>query len=711
MDEVFQFVTLMVLSHLLLGSLLVIVARIILRLLPLNAATRHNIWLTLFIFLTLMPLISFTSFGMLNQSSARTASTITNSPAQGLARASELSTPYLESNVEELRTPASIESSEIFSGNAISPTETVTTSAAVQFAEAVLRSLPLERIGIALSFIIAFGIFIKSFLFIRAYQNLKELFTKSIPLDNEWRTALADLTTKMQVSKQLKLVHSERVNTPLSSGIFNHWIVLPTTLLETRQSSLFMKQILLHELAHIKRRDPLTASLQALISVFLFWHPALRYAGKQIRFERELACDDWIIRFSKHETPADIQSYASNLLSIAESLQYKVPTTHSVACVHTSYGLANRINLLLDRDLDHSTSIQRLPNAALSCLVLLLLITSSPLWPQIPTIVAEEAHNDTVSLISAADKIPELTSEAAAELETASAFLEFARSESKPVVETQQLVKADTSVLVPQETLDAIDLEPTLETTQYSQTALKATNMDVPASEPQHRSLNYLSELNLDDKEPKPVLEIKFNRIAPAEIELAYDPIRLESVKPELVENPQISLPPTQNAPTESAIEPLSAVAILDNSNTEKSIEPIIQGLAAEDERIVIDDLTRSELRQEILKIETEFYRVFSVSVEDRKFKIHCGAIYQTGSYIRRQVCEPNFVIEAQSAYAQGVLESYDMSRSSIGLRVDMQPEFDELAEAIVLELKDNEYLFELYNVLKSLKYRLEEIA
>ena len=425
MGEVFQFVTLMVLSHLLLGCLLVIVARIILRYLPLNAATRHNVWLMLLLILTLMPLISFTSFGILKQSTTPPTVLALNSPAQSLAPATGLSTLSRENTEEVQRTYGDVEISAFLNDEPPLPAESLTNPIVTRVINTVLKSLPLEGMGIALSLIIAIGIILKSVLFVRAYQNLRKLFDRSIPIDNEWRSAAEEITEKMRIGKQPGLIHSKNVNTPLTSGIFNPWIVLPTVLIETRKSPLFIKQILLHELAHIKRGDPLTASLQTLISVFMFWHPAIRYVSKQIRFERELACDDWIIRYSNREKLAEVQYYANSLLSIAESLQNKVPITHSVACVHTTYGLANRIKLLLDDGLDHSTSIRRLPNTTLIGLVLVLLITSSPLWPQIPVVMAEQASSESVSSIRLTDSIPEPPSKVDADPVTVPAFSEI----------------------------------------------------------------------------------------------------------------------------------------------------------------------------------------------------------------------------------------------------------------------------------------------
>ncbi len=49
--------------------------------------------------------------------------------------------------------------------------------------------------------------------------------------------------------------------------------------------------VLRHELAHIVRRDYLLAGVTDAICTALFFHPAAWYARKQLRLQRELACD------------------------------------------------------------------------------------------------------------------------------------------------------------------------------------------------------------------------------------------------------------------------------------------------------------------------------------------------------------------------------------------------------------------------------------
>ncbi len=50
--------------------------------------------------------------------------------------------------------------------------------------------------------------------------------------------------------------------------------------------------ILSHELAHIRRYDPVINFLQRIVEAFLFFHPITWWISHRVRLEREHCCDD-----------------------------------------------------------------------------------------------------------------------------------------------------------------------------------------------------------------------------------------------------------------------------------------------------------------------------------------------------------------------------------------------------------------------------------
>ena len=74
-----------------------------------------------------------------------------------------------------------------------------------------------------------------------------------------------------------------------------------------------LESIFLHELAHIRRLDPLVNLFQRMTEAILFFHPAVWYVSRRVSIERENCCDDLVV-FSGH----DRLRYAQALVRMAE---------------------------------------------------------------------------------------------------------------------------------------------------------------------------------------------------------------------------------------------------------------------------------------------------------------------------------------------------------------------------------------------------------
>ena len=64
----------------------------------------------------------------------------------------------------------------------------------------------------------------------------------------------------------------------------------------------------------------------------------------------------------------------------------------------------------------------------------------------------------------------------------------------------------------------------------------------------------------------------------------------------------------------------------------------------AQDDPIVIDDLSLSELNDQIERVEDEFYPVFNLSIEEEHLKVECADWTPTGTYIAQRACQPHFL-------------------------------------------------------------------
>jgi hypothetical protein len=134
------------------------------------------------------------------------------------------------------------------------------------------------------------------------------------------------------------------------------------------------------------------------------------------------------------------------------------------------------------------------------------------------------------------------------------------------------------------------------------------------------------------------------------------------------------------------------------------------QNLDAAEQEIIIEDLSRAELRAEIIKIENEFYRVFNASTNKEYLKVECSEFKPINSHIKRRFCEPEFLVDARSENAKNWQNNVDTLRETDELRSALVSEFEELTVEMNEILAQNEYFSELNKVLRMLRARMQEL-
>ena len=101
------------------------------------------------------------------------------------------------------------------------------------------------------------------------------------------------------------------------------------------------RMVLLHELAHVKRRDCLTQMITQLVCAVYWFNPLVWVAARQMRIERERACDDWVLN-----SGCQASDYAAYLVEIARTFR-RVPQVAAIAMARSSR-LEGRIAAIVD---------------------------------------------------------------------------------------------------------------------------------------------------------------------------------------------------------------------------------------------------------------------------------------------------------------------------------------------------------------------------
>src|SRR4029077_8631052 len=113
----------------------------------------------------------------------------------------------------------------------------------------------------------------------------------------EWQQTLDRLIERMHVSRRVRLVATNRVDSPSVIGWLRPGILAPVGVLCFLAPEQ-VEALLAHELAHVRRHDYLVNVLQGIAESLLFYHPAVWWISNQIRAEREHCCDDLAVAAS-----------------------------------------------------------------------------------------------------------------------------------------------------------------------------------------------------------------------------------------------------------------------------------------------------------------------------------------------------------------------------------------------------------------------------
>jgi beta-lactamase regulating signal transducer with metallopeptidase domain len=131
----------------------------------------------------------------------------------------------------------------------------------------------------------------------------------------EWTNPLWEVADRLELPNAPRLVRSDDAKMPFACGLLRPTIVLPAEsdgwTLDRRRA------VLLHELAHVRRRDLVGHTVGRFACALYWFHPLVWTAAKRLRSESERACDDLALNCG-----ARASDYAEHLLDIVTGVRH-----------------------------------------------------------------------------------------------------------------------------------------------------------------------------------------------------------------------------------------------------------------------------------------------------------------------------------------------------------------------------------------------------
>jgi beta-lactamase regulating signal transducer with metallopeptidase domain len=193
---------------------------------------------------------------------------------------------------------------------------------------------------------------------------------------------IAQLARRLNLARAPRLHMGDAHAMPMVWGLFRPVLLLPSGAVKWPQSRL--QAVILHELAHVRRRDALTQLLAELARALYWCNPLVWLAARQLYLERELACDDIVLNAGTRPS-----EYAGELLDLVRTMRSTRATALAAIAMARPSQLKARLHAVLDEARSHRT-LSRVFATTTAVLAVLLMLPLAALQPLVRAAVSAD---------------------------------------------------------------------------------------------------------------------------------------------------------------------------------------------------------------------------------------------------------------------------------------------------------------------------------
>lgn len=192
----------------------------------------------------------------------------------------------------------------------------------------------------------------------------------STPVDADLARQIADLAKRLRMSP-IAARQVSGLGSPFIWSLMRPTLYWPSEL--TASLSVPARQgLILHELAHVKRRDHWVGWLELIASCVWWWNPLFWYVRHQLRENAELACDACVVA----TLPKGRRAYAEALLFVCERISCRTAALAVGVSAGSRRSLERRLTMILRHKVDWQLSQSGF------CALLVLFAAALPAWSQ-----------------------------------------------------------------------------------------------------------------------------------------------------------------------------------------------------------------------------------------------------------------------------------------------------------------------------------------
>jgi bla regulator protein BlaR1 len=159
---------------------------------------------------------------------------------------------------------------------------------------------------------------------------MAKLKSQEVCKDHKIIHVLHQCKRKMNINKTITIISTDMVKSPAIFGFLKPKLLLPLNI-EKKLNLNEIQYIILHEMAHLKRKDIQVSLLTTALKILHWFNPIIWYSFYRMGEDRELACDALALTCINADECAH---YGETIIKLMQSYKKSVPI----------YGMANSIN-------------------------------------------------------------------------------------------------------------------------------------------------------------------------------------------------------------------------------------------------------------------------------------------------------------------------------------------------------------------------------
>ena len=200
----------------------------------------------------------------------------------------------------------------------------------------------------------ALGLLVLSMRLAVSLLALRRLRRRSTPLREGSLVSAAEAAGRqLGLQRPVEIFLNEGRTMPMAWGIRKGAVLLPSEARDWDENRL--RAVLLHELGHLQRHDPLVQLFVQIVCALHWFNPLVWLAAWRLHVERERACDDLVLQSGVKAT-----DYAQHLLDVVAGYRFRGTAALSAVAMARRSRLEGRLNSIMSERLNRQSLSRRL---------------------------------------------------------------------------------------------------------------------------------------------------------------------------------------------------------------------------------------------------------------------------------------------------------------------------------------------------------------